>query len=48
MIFNMWQAFEYTFFSLHVLLGLSNCLEVWLLIRQHFEHQVRYSLLFYI
>ena len=28
-------------------LGLSNCLQVWLLIRKHCEHQVRYSLLFY-
>ena len=34
---------EHRFFSLYVLLGLSNCLKVWVLIRQHCEHKVRYS-----
>ena len=30
--------------SSNVLLGLQSCAQVWLLTRQHFKHQVKYSL----
>ena len=48
----MKQASEHIYVLLHsnglissnVLLGLSSCPKVWLLIRQHFKHQVKNSL----